>query len=365
MKSNKYAKGFIPYILMLFLNSMTDLGHKIVIQNSVFKIYDGSEQIVLTAIINLFILLPYVGLFSPVGFIADKYPKEKVMKISSFFAVIVTFLIGFSYYFGCFWGAFALTLILATQSAIYSPAKYGYIRELLGDSKTAIGNSWVQATTIIAILGGTFLYSVLFESFLESYETKSDILKQMVFIAFILFTSSIIEFYLSFKLPNRRETDQKKRFIFKKYIHGDYFRNSLNTIFREKEIFKAIILIALFFGISQVLLVIFGAFVKANLGETNTIIVQGLMALSGIGIVIGSFIAGKISKSSVELGVVPIGFLGAFIFVGIMPFLNSATLFAIDFLFFGIFGGFIIVPLSAFIQLSSKLEKNGICSGFK
>ena len=42
----------LPYLAAMFLNAFVDLGHKIVIQNTVFKIYDGNKQVVLTAIVN-------------------------------------------------------------------------------------------------------------------------------------------------------------------------------------------------------------------------------------------------------------------------------------------------------------------------
>jgi len=45
-------EGFTPYILIVFLNAMTDLGHKIILQNTIFKTYNGTELIVLTAIVN-------------------------------------------------------------------------------------------------------------------------------------------------------------------------------------------------------------------------------------------------------------------------------------------------------------------------
>ena len=38
--------GFIPFIVIIFLNAFVDLGHKILIQNTVFKIYDGQAQII-------------------------------------------------------------------------------------------------------------------------------------------------------------------------------------------------------------------------------------------------------------------------------------------------------------------------------
>ena len=72
-------KGFLPYLIVLFINAFVDLGHKIVIQNTIFKTYDGQEQVVWTAIVNALILIPFILLFSPSGFLADKYPKRSVI----------------------------------------------------------------------------------------------------------------------------------------------------------------------------------------------------------------------------------------------------------------------------------------------
>jgi acyl-[acyl-carrier-protein]-phospholipid O-acyltransferase/long-chain-fatty-acid--[acyl-carrier-protein] ligase len=98
--------GFINYIAVLFLNAFTDLGHKIIIQNTVFKVYDGSLQIVLTAIVNALILLPFILTFTPAGYLSDKYPKNLIMKYSAFLAVIITLLITLFYYLGWFYSAF-------------------------------------------------------------------------------------------------------------------------------------------------------------------------------------------------------------------------------------------------------------------
>jgi|GEM_PF-7102184 len=136
-------RGFTPYVAMLFLNAFVDLGHKIVIQNTVFKIFDGTTQSALIAVVNAMILLPFILLFSPAGHAANRYPKPRVMQIAAWAAVVVTLLITFCYAQGWFRAAFALTLILAAKSAFYSPAKYGYIREVGGTDNIAAGNGVV------------------------------------------------------------------------------------------------------------------------------------------------------------------------------------------------------------------------------
>jgi acyl-[acyl-carrier-protein]-phospholipid O-acyltransferase / long-chain-fatty-acid--[acyl-carrier-protein] ligase len=69
--------GFLAYITAIFLNAFVDLGHKIVIQNTLFKVYDGDVQIMLTAVVNALILLPFVLLFTPSGYLADKVPRTR------------------------------------------------------------------------------------------------------------------------------------------------------------------------------------------------------------------------------------------------------------------------------------------------
>ena len=83
MQSIYRLRGMLPYLIAMFLNAFVDLGHKIVIQNTVFKIYDGSAQVVLTAVVNALILLPYILLFSPSGFISDRFPKHLVMRVTA------------------------------------------------------------------------------------------------------------------------------------------------------------------------------------------------------------------------------------------------------------------------------------------
>ena len=52
-------RGALAFLLAGFMNAFVDLGHKIIIQNTVFKIYDGSQQVILTAIVISFGVLAF------------------------------------------------------------------------------------------------------------------------------------------------------------------------------------------------------------------------------------------------------------------------------------------------------------------
>ena len=65
--------GFIPFLGIAFLNAFTDLGHKILIQNTLFKVYDGFELAFYTSLIQMMILLPFLLVFTPAGFLSDRF----------------------------------------------------------------------------------------------------------------------------------------------------------------------------------------------------------------------------------------------------------------------------------------------------
>jgi acyl-[acyl-carrier-protein]-phospholipid O-acyltransferase/long-chain-fatty-acid--[acyl-carrier-protein] ligase len=347
--------GFFPYILIIFLNATVDLGHKIIIQNTLFKAYDGTELIIYTAIINALILLPFVFLFSPSGFLSDKYNKTKVIKVASFVAIIITSFVTLSYYQGWFEVAFFLTLLLAAQSAIYSPAKYGLIKELFGVKYLTSANATTQAVTIISILLGALVYSYFFEMLLADQSiNKSEILTYIAPLGFILIASSIVEFLLSLKLPKTQITQKNaKTFSIKKYATLQYFKQNRLLTKRDNTIWYSIVGLSIFWAISQIVIAVFGAFLKSSLDITNTVTAQGILSLGGLGIVVGSIIAAKISKRYIETGIIPIGSIGIAITLAIIPQLNTLVSIGIVFFVYGICAGLLIVPLNSLIQFSA------------
>ncbi|MFA5461963.1 MAG: MFS transporter [Sulfurimonas sp.] len=357
--------GVINYLLVAFLNAFTDLGHKIIIQNTIFKTYDGSEQIIFTAVVNALILLPFILAFSPSGFLADKFAKNIIMKYSALLAIFITLIITYSYYQGWFLTAFAMTFLLALQSAIYGPAKYGYVKELVGVKFISAGNGAIQAVTTAAILLGIIFYTVLFEMLLgDNFATKEDVLRVIAPLGWLLVLGSVIEYFLASKLPNKMTEATKKKFNFKRYIKGEYLKKNMIMIMRKKETFDAIIALSLFWSISQVVLAIFGEYAKSELGITNTITVQGLMALAVLGIVFGSILAANLSKYYVNMGLSVLSALGITVVLFFIPHTSSTSLLAVEFILFGLFSGVLIVPLNAKIQLlSSNIHLGTVLAG--
>ena len=360
MKNLFKITGFTPYIFIVFLNAMTDLGHKIVLQNTILKAYDGSELIILTAIVNALILLPFILLFSPAGFLSDKYAKVKIIRVAALFAVGITTLILFSYLMGWFWVAFGLTFVLAAQSAIYSPAKYGLIKEMVGKKKLTAANSVVQSVTIVAILAGGIVYSIFFEQLLAGdIKDKGEILQAVYPLGFALILASLVEFLFALKLSKHYNAQKSMEFKVRKYADLTYLHGNFKLLQKSKTVWLSIIGLSIFWGISQLVVATFGAHVKSGLGIDNTVIINGLLALSGLGMVVGSLLVTRFSKHFIEVGLIPFGAIGVSISLFLIPTLNSLYTLGFVFFLYGIFAGLFIVPLNTIIQLLTPKRMMG------
>lgn len=361
MKELLIKKGFVAFICMAFINAFVDSGHKIVIQNTLFKAYDGDLQIALTAIVNGLILLPYILLFTPSGFLSDKYPKNQVMKFTAWGAVVITLLITLCYYLGLFIPAFALTFVLALQSAFYSPAKYGYIKELVGANNLSEGNAWIQSVTMISILSGIVVFSLLFEIRIDGavHMSPEESIQRNAPLGWLLVMGSLVELVLAYKLPQLHPMDKNAHFDKAAYLSGRTLKTNLSLLKGKHAIWLSIFGLAIFWSISQVMLAVFPAFAEDHLGQHNTFVIQGVMALAGIGIMIGSTLAARWSKHYINVGLIPVGALGVALGLILLPQMGSISMQTFVFMGIGLFGALMCVPLNALIQFHAAEHEMG------
>lgn len=354
-------KGFLPYLTVAFLNACVDLAHKITIQDVLMKSYHGNQLIVLTAIVNAMILIPFILLFSPSGFISDRFSKTRVVRIASLVSVVIAVAVLFSYIAGLFWVAFILTLILAAQSAIYSPAKYGLIKSIVGIERLGAANGIVQALTVVAILFSSFIFSFLFEHLYGGLNTPNQIIANIWPIGVILVLFSASEAFFAFRLPVFEPSNEEKTstFDFKRYVTLSYLSENIKSVRMDRNIWLSIVALSVFWGISQIVIAAFPAHYKIAFNSDNTVAIQGILALSGIGMIIGSTLAGSLSKHHIEHGTIPVGALGICISLFVFGVTPSVVTMAICSLLFGVFGGMFLVPLNATIQYFAPEKEMG------
>lgn len=345
-------------LLVSFVNVFIDISHKILLQNTIYKTFDGNEQLLLTTIVNALLLLPFIFLFSTSGFLSDKFPKNKIIKITSFINIFLNVIAYICYLYGAFWSMFTIILIMGIQSCIYSPAKYGYIKELMGKDFISSGNALINAVTMISILLAMALYSFGFEYLYKNSTNYAQILQNISILPLILVFLSILEFILSCKLPTLKKTRNIK-FDIKKIIKGETLIKNIKIVYKNKDTLLCIVGISIFYSIIQIYLSAFPSYAKNILFQNNTFDVQFSMIFAGIGIIVGSIIAGNLSKNYIELGLIPFGALGIFLTSLLMPYFDF--LFAYYFIFFilGFSGALFVIPLNSLIQYNSKESELG------
>jgi len=360
MKNLLKVKGFLPFLGVLVFNAMVDIGHKITIQNILIKSFSGDELITLSAFVNGLILLPFILLFSPSGFISDHFKKAQIVRYSAIFGLILSILATISYFLGWFWFAFFLTFVLASQSAIYSPAKYGLIKELVGERHLSSANGITQALTISAILGSALIFSAGFEWLYSGEKEPSNILRGVSEIGFLLIALSLFEVILAWQIPSNYRPKKKTYFSLSKYFKLIYLKENLSIIKNDKNILLSIVGLSIFWGVSQMIIALFPAHYKSLTGDENTLIIQAILALSAVGLVFGSLLYTIQKSHHIELGGVMIGGFGMALSLYFFSKSNSVSEFAIFSFLFGFFGAIATVPLNATIQFLAKDEELGV-----
>ncbi len=357
-------KGFLPYTLIIFFNAFIDLGHKILIQNTLYQTSDASHFSLMSSVINGFILLPYLLLFTPSGFIADKFKKVMVLRITAAAAIPLTIVATWSYFHVYFNVAFGITLLLATQSAFNSPSKYGYIKELFGKAKIAKANAIVQTVAIMAILAGTFVFSLIFSHYLNHYGLehnmdKATILKAFAPAGYVLILCSCAETIFTFMIPKKPASDPSSTYSIDGYIRGHYLKRYLSQVTQSQIVFLCIIGLAVFWGINQVMLASYGAYLKEYAGNPSAVFVQAALGLGGIGILFGASYAGRVSRGFIETGLIPIAAIGLCLCLLLLCHITNHSTILVMFFIYGIFGGMLVVPLNSLIQFNANSNQLG------
>lgn len=342
MKDRFFDKNMSFYLIAAFLNAFVDLAHKITIQNVIFKTMEGKELLIYTQIVNALILLPFILLFTYAGELNDKRSKLANMRVLALAAVALTALITLFYSMGMFWAAFAATLALGAQAALYSPAKYGYAKELAKGGELAKANSAIQSVTIVSILLSTVLFSLVFESLTASLAgaNKDEYLQNLTPIGVIMTVLSVMEYVFLLKIDKSAKCPQ----------HSS--DTSLSVMQKSKEALKdksllaATTLLALFYALSQSVMASFPSFAKESLGVESALAVQAAMGISALGVIAGSIVAGSHKNSRRRVSLAFFGMMGYALFLGGVL---SGEIY-LSFFFVGVSAGFIIVPLNTLIQ---------------
>ena len=297
-----------------------------------------------TTIAFVIMTLPLMLFSLPAGVIADRISKRvvilsmKTVEILIMAAGTVFLLINPT-------GGVMLLIILGlmgAQSALFSPAKYGILPEILPHERLSAGNGVLEFWTFLAIIAGTIMGGF----FLDTVE-------QSTWIAGMILTIlAVVGFAAAWSLPKVSPARAEGG------IH-ETIKSAWSACRADRVLWLAVMGLILFFFIMSLLGQNILVYAKAVLQLTDKF--SGIpMATFAIGIGVGSVLAGKLSASKVEYGLPPLGAIGLFcttLLFGIIGPEIVGTLILMALL--GISSGLIVVPLHALIQWRSPEDRRG------
>lgn len=274
-----------------------------------------------SAFLAAYILLtPWVGRF------ADKKPKSQVLMVGNVIKAlgIGFLLLGFN-------PAISYAVV-GIGAVIYSPAKYGILPFLTeGEDQLLKANAKLESYTILAILTGSIAGGIL---------SDMSVTLALV-ICLVLYGASMLVNILIPKDPGNRSISYKNAVS---ELWGDII-----TLFRNKQSSYSLIGTGSFWMASAVLRMIVFAWVPLTLGITSGTAVSLIIAVTGVGIAVGSLITPYLVSIKTYHRTAGFGFAMGF---GILAFLfiNNLVLTVIFLLIIGALGGIYIVPMNACLQ---------------
>ncbi len=232
--------------------------------------------------------------------------------------------------------------LMGVHSALFSPAKYGILPEILPHEHLSAGNGLLEMWTFLAIIAGTATAGLL----LQVAGTAS-------WRAGLALTAvAVVGFVASWAVPRVAPARSEGGLV-------STLAGAWAAIRGEPVLRLAVVGAVLFWVIASLTGQAMLVYAKAVLGLSDAL--SGMpMAVLAIGVGAGAMLAGRLSASKVEYGLIPLGAIGV---AGVLLLLGTlapklvGTLVLMGAL--GVASGLLIVPLNSLIQWRSPEDRRG------
>jgi LPLT family lysophospholipid transporter-like MFS transporter len=333
-------RGFYTIMAAQFFSSLADAA-LIIVAIGLLTAMKAPPS--LTPLLKLSFVLFYVLLAPFVGAFADAWLKGRVMFIANFIKVLGCSLI--------FFGVHPLLVcaVVGFGAAVYSPAKYGILTELLPPEKLVVANAWVEGLTVLSIIVGTVMGGALVSQagidwllafrlpFLDSAGNAQLAVLISVYIVAACFNLRIPDTGARYEHQERNPVQLIADFV-----------NCSATLWKDKLGQVSLAMTTLFWGAGATLQLIVLKWAERSLhmplDKATTLI--GVVA---IGVSVGAAMAAKMIPLKKALSVIPLG-IGMGFVVTIMTLVHSTAVAVPLLLIIGLLSGFFLVPMNALLQ---------------
>lgn len=300
--------------------------------------------------------IPFI-LFAPMaGYLADRFSKRSVMLV----ALVAQTLI-----FAIIWAGLQLRdiriallgfLLLSVQSTLFSPAKFGIVKELVGSRRLGMVAGWMGMATMIAILAGMTMGGRMF----SLMNTKTgDAWTAASLLVIWAGVASLIPLRLIKLIPR---TPAHPQLPFSRSILWEHFLHLARAL-KIRPLRISMLGLAYFWFVSYLMglfTINLGSELFPDNGAKAAAAASTMYLMIGIGIIAGSLGVSLCSRRGIAMWLVPVGAAGMGLAILPVALLETGGWgFYVGLVMLGVFGGAFNVPLTAFLQDQADPEHRG------
>ena len=299
-------------------------------------------------------ILPFFLFSAMAGQLAEKYEKTRIIRYVKLFEIGAMALAAFGFYTHHTSLLLVVLFLMGLHSTMFGPIKYAILPQALKPEELVGGNGLVEMGTQLAILIGMIAGSALM--LIAGYGP--------VAASALTIGVAVIGYTISRSIPAAPATAPELKFSWNPWTET---ARVLKLTHADRAVFNAVLGISWFWFFGTVLVAQLPNYTHYTLGgdgSVNTLI----LTLFSLGTGIGSLLCERLSGKRVEIGLVPVGAFGLTVFGvdlyfarhGISPVQNLSWQsfmhgpgnwrVMLDLALLGVFSGFYVVPLFAFVQ---------------
>lgn len=307
------------------------------------------------AIGSLCLAVPFVLFSGFAGQFSDRYSKRDVSVWVKVWEVGVALLAMLGLWMVNLWVVLGSLILIATQAAFFGPAKYGILPEILDRKLLSRANGTINMFTYVAVIFGAAIGGPLYDAYAPNLKTHPDAVPNVWLPGMVILIVAIVGTAAAFGIPRLSAKNPSLKIRMK--LFGPYF-NTWREISGTPLAHVMMAWSYFYFIVGGVAMLILPDY--KSLLEISATQASLLMAILGIAIGVGDFVAGRVSGHAVRPGLIPIGAIGTTVmyFVpGVIPL--HFTLVAICLTITGFLAGFYMVPIQTMTQALSTEEQRG------
>ncbi len=306
-------------------------------------------------------IIPFFLFSATAGQLAEKYEKSRIIRYVKLFEIGAMALAAYGFYTHHTTLLLVVLFMMGMHSATFGPIKYAILPQALKPDELVGGNGLVEMGTQMAMLVGMI---------------AGNSLMLVAGVGPLLASGATIAVAMAGYLACRRIPPAPATAPELKFNWNPFSETArvLAITRADRAVFNAVLGISWFWFFGTVLIAQLPIYTRETLGgdgSVNTLV----LTLFSIGTGVGALLCERMSGRRVEIGLVPLGAFGLTAFGvdlyfarhGVAPvrgldwlaFLHGAGSWrvALDLSLIGMFAGFYVVPLFAFVQARAPREK--------